>query len=333
MKSLALFSQARSFGMVTLWMVATMMGLTLSLSVSAQTLEDVQASIGQLAGESTVLSKALGEVGKESILILRECRTTRWSLNTLGEGLKDAMVVLEKDAETLDGMLDGITDEDQELAKLINDPQVIGDAVESLIDNELIDGSRGDLIQQRLLDLNDIAIALGEDLRSLQSKSYNLKETIYSARLAAMAETPDLDAVRASLTDCTKIMLAFGRERRTVVLPKRSVLVKIVNELRDLINGTGPVELPAKPRKNQAFTKNRPAQEIAVLDKNVAALRIDIYSTDGRLVLTQATEGNRLRLEEVQKTLPNGVYLYAVTAIGSDGNRVKTELKKLVVRR
>ena len=333
MKSLTLLTQARLFGIVTLWMVATMMGLTLSLSVSAQTLEEVQASVGQLVDESTVLSKALGEVGKESILILRKCRTTRWSLSTLGDGLKDAMVALEKEADSLDEMLGGIMDEDQELVKLINDPQAIGDAVESLIDSELLDGSRGDLIQQRLLDLNDIAVALREDMSSLQSKSSSLKETIYAASMAAMAETTDLEAVRASLTDCTKIMLAFGRERRTVVILKRITLVKTVNELRDLINGTGPVELPAKPRKNQAFAKTQHAQEIAVLDKNVTALRINIYSTDGRLVLTQAAAGNRVLLEDVQKTLPNGVYLYAVTAVGSDGNVVKTELKKLVVRR
>lgn len=312
-----------------------MMGLTLSLTVSAsaQTLEEVQASISQLVDESGVLSKALGEVGKESILILRKCRTTRWSLSTLGEGLKDVILALEKEAGTLEEMLDGIADEDQELAKLINDPQAIGEAVESLIDSELIDGSRGDLIQQRLLDLSDVANALSEDLRSLQSKSYSLKETIYTARMAVMAEAVDFEAVRTSLNDCNKIMLAFGRERRTVVLPKRTVLVKTVNELRDLINGTGPVELPAKPRKNQALAKAQPAQEIAVLDKNVAALRVHIYSADGRLVLTQEATGNRLSLEAARTALPNGVYLYSVTAIGPDGNVVKTELKKLVVRR
>jgi hypothetical protein len=321
--------------MITLWMAVVVMGLT--LSVSAQTLEEVQASVGEIVNEASMLSKAIGEVGQESILILRKCRAARWGLSSLGEGLSEAIVGIAQEAETLDSLLDGILDEGQELVQLIEDPQALSTAVESLIDNELLDGSRGHLIQLKLLDLTDLAVALSDDLRSLQSKSYSLKEIVYNARMAAMAETPDLDAVRAGLTDCIKVLLAFGRERRTVVIPKRIGVVKTAKEIQELLAGTGPVDLPpGKPRKNQMSELIPRAQEITVMGKDIAALRVQMYSTDGRLLFTHEAAGNRLllsSLDQAGKALPNGVYLYAVTALGPDGKVLKTQLKKLVVRR
>ncbi len=71
---------------------------------------------------------------------------------------------------------------------------------------------------------------------------------------------------------------------------------------------------------------------------DVAAIRVQVYSPEGRLVLTREAPSRRLILADLNndsegKVLANGVYWYTVTAFGPDGHVLKTEIRKLAVRR
>jgi hypothetical protein len=323
-------------GVLALSMVAAMTGFT--VTTRAQTLEEVQTSVGQLVEEAVLLSKALGEVGQESLLILKQCRIARWSLSRTPDSIGEAMASIAEEANTLGEQLDGILDEEQELARLIESPQALSSAVEGLMDDELLDGERGDLVQQKLLDLSDLAMALSEDVRSLQSKSADVKNVIYEAQTAAMATPPDLEVLRERLTSCVKFLLVFGRERRTVVLPKKAAIVRTVKEIRDLLSETGPLPKSNNAKRAPLSGYARSSREVTVLGHDVAAIRVQVYSPEGRLVLTREAPSRRLTLMDLHgdkevKVLANGVYWYTVTALGSDGHVLKTEIRKLAVRR
>ncbi|MBI3461010.1 hypothetical protein HY009_08785, partial [Candidatus Acetothermia bacterium] len=238
---------------------------------------------------------------------------------------------------TLDEQLQGLLESEQELSKLVNDPQSVSSAVEFLIDNEVLDGDRGDQIQQKLLELSDTAVALTDDAHSLQSKSYDIKDALSRAQTAATATPPDLEATRGALTDCVKTTLAFSRERRTVVLPKKAAILKLLKDIHDLLSATGPLtSTPGKSSAAKALDKAQRAHEITMLGQDVAAIRVKVYSTDGKLLFSQEAAGNRLQFmgfDQAGRALANGVYIYAVSALGPDGQVLRTELKKFVIRR
>jgi len=340
MKSTKFLTQANQRGtlmmVIIVWTLAAVMGV--ALTAPAQTLDEVQASVGQLSDEAGLLSKALSEIGQQSLVTLKKCRIARWTLSRSDDSaVADAVGVAVAEANTLNEQLQGLLESDQELSKLVNDPQSVSSAVESLIDNEVLDGDRGDQIQQKLLELSDTAVALTDDAHSLQSKSYDIKDALSRAQTAATATPPDLEATRGALTDCVKTTLAFSRERRTVLLPKKAAIARLLKEVHDLLSATGPVTATTgKSGAVKALGKAQRAHEIAVLGQDVAAIRVKVYSTDGKLLFSQEAAGHRLQFmgfDQAGRALANGVYIYAVSALGPDGQVLRTELKKFVIRR
>lgn len=342
MKSTKFLTQVNQRGTLVMviigWILAAVMGL--ALTAPAQTLDEVQASVGQLSDEAGLLSKALSEIGQQSLVTLKKCRIARWTLSRSDDSaIADAVGVAVAEASTLDEQLQGLLESNQELSKLVDDPQSVSSVVESLIDNEALDGDRGDQIQQKLLELSDTAVALTDDAHSLQSKSYDIKDALSRAQTAATATPPDLEATRGALTDCVKTTLAFSRERRTVVLPKKAAIVRLLKEIHDLLSATGPVTVTSTMGKSgavKALDKAQRAHEIAMLGQGVAAIRVKVYSTDGKLLFAQEAAGNRLQFmgfDQAGRALANGVYIYAVSALGPDGQVLRTELKKFVIRR
>lgn len=75
---------------------------------------------------------------------------------------------------------------------------------------------------------------------------------------------------------------------------------------------------------------------IAVQGQGVTGTQVDLYSLSGDRVLSERTTGSQLRVRLQTGTgqpLANGVYLYQVTVEGTNGQVVRSEIRKLVVLR
>ncbi|MBI1744240.1 CSLREA domain-containing protein [Candidatus Acetothermia bacterium] len=71
-------------------------------------------------------------------------------------------------------------------------------------------------------------------------------------------------------------------------------------------------------------------------EPGVASLRLQLYDLSGRELVDQSSEGSALSLPVTKDSggaLPNGVYLYVVSVRNSQGELIRTEVRKLVISR
>ncbi len=81
----------------------------------------------------------------------------------------------------------------------------------------------------------------------------------------------------------------------------------------------------------------RPLQrQIQLNAYNISSVQIQVFNLQGRLLIQEHNGGREVRfdlLDSQARALPNGIYLYIVTARGFDGQTWRSEVKKLVVLR
>jgi hypothetical protein len=75
---------------------------------------------------------------------------------------------------------------------------------------------------------------------------------------------------------------------------------------------------------------------LSVSGQGVASVALTVYDLGGRTVFSQETAGTTLSwnyLANDGRPVANGVYLYVVTVKGTDGQTLRSEVRKLVVLR
>ena len=78
------------------------------------------------------------------------------------------------------------------------------------------------------------------------------------------------------------------------------------------------------------------ASEFVVEGQGIASVEVQVWSLSGQLIFSGTSVSNNMKfygLNSQGERLANGVYLYAVTARGANGEVVHTKLQKLVLRR
>lgn len=99
--------------------------------------------------------------------------------------------------------------------------------------------------------------------------------------------------------------------------------------------GASPLEPLAagRPARDVTTRLRAGALEVRVLGSSVAETTVRVFTLGGRLVTTAQAAGPTVRLSPADLSgLPNGVYLYTVTALGHDGVWQSTVRKFLLIR-
>jgi hypothetical protein len=315
----------KHLGIVMALAVAAVLGCT--TKATAQTLDDVRADVESLFANITLFNQALNQIGHDANLILKKCRYARSAigrkkafLNGIVLNTIDAAIA---EANLLDSNLD-----------LLDDPGSALDQFETGITQLQTDVATVGLHTTRLTailaDLNQIALTyipeIQTEIEDLQSKSQSLLDILDDAHDDA---SPPIDviATRTDLNNCHVLLRSFDVERRTIVISKKSPILRLLNEIRGLLRQTGPL---AESGVVSALESQQSAEWID-LGRNVASIDVQIYAPDGRLLSRHQVLGNRLLLG-TEKDFANGVYLYVLSTRGVDGKILHTTLKKFVVR-
>ncbi len=314
------------FGILAILAMAAVVGFT--AKTSAQTLDDVRAEVESLLADITLFNQALNQIGHDANLILKKCRYARSAisrkkaflngivLNTINTAIAEANILdsnldlLDDTGGALDQFEDGISELQTDVASI---------------------GLHPTRLTAILSSLNQIALTyipeIQSEIEDLQSKSQTLLDTLDDAKDDA---TPpiDVNATRTDLNNCHVLLRSFDIERRTIVIDKKSPILRLLNEILGLLRQTGPL---AESELVSAI-ESQQSTEIIELGRNVASINVQIYAPDGRLLSRHEVLGNRFLLG-TDKGFANGVYLYVLSARGADGSILKTTLKKFVVRR
>jgi hypothetical protein len=311
-------------GAVAVLAIAAMLGFT--MKASAQTLADVRADLESLFADITLFNQALSQIGHDANLVLKKCRFARSAisrkkfflnglvLNTINAAISEANI-LDSNLDLLDDPGSAFDDFDQGVTDLQTDVLAVG-----------LHATR---LAAVLSDLAQISATYIPEIQSeildLQSKSSDLLDILDDAQSDA---TPpgDLFATRTDLNECIVLLRMFDSERRTIVISKKSPILRLLNEIRGLLRQTGPLA----SSELAVVVESQRASEMIKLERSVASFRVQVYSTNGKLLLNQEASGSQFALSTAE--LANGAYFYVLTARGPDGRVLSTALKKFLVR-
>ncbi len=104
-------------------------------------------------------------------------------------------------------------------------------------------------------------------------------------------------------------------------------------------DGAARVASPRQPLRVEGVALSQPSplsRTVRVRGQNVARIEVQVFGLDGRLLIREEHAGPALRfnlLDGSGRPLANGVYLYAVTARGTDGTSWRSAVQKVVVLR
>ncbi|MBI1742992.1 hypothetical protein HYR54_07985 [Candidatus Acetothermia bacterium] len=323
-----------SLGMVAALVLTALWGFV--TPTSAQTIETVRAEVDQLFVTVKLFNQALDQVGHDASSILKKCRFAKSAISRKKFHLGGVVSGAIDDALTEAGLLDTNVDA---LTNTGNDLDNLGDQLtqaETDVQAITIDPTRLSAILNRLMMIQTPYLDdIQTEVEKLQTKSSDLLDILTTALDDAQSSSMTAkDDTRSDLSDCIVLLRDFDRERRTIVIDKKSPIFRLLNEIRGLLRSTGPLPAEALTAVTP-LDKTQRAHEVIALGRDVASIDVSLYSSDGRLLLTQSVVGNRLWLQGVDssgRALANGVYLYVLTARGPDGSILNTGLKKFVVR-
>ncbi len=320
-------------GILALLTIVAVLGFT--SSASAQTITDARTLANRLFIDVALFNQALNQIGHDANLVMKKCRFARsaisrkkFFLNGLVLGTINAAIteanILDQNLDLLDDPSSEIDLFDQDVTDLIAD-------VTALSGNGL-DPTRANEIIIKLTQISTVYIPeIQTEILDLQSKSLDLLDILDDAQTNA---TPpgNLAATRTNLNECTVLLRDFDRERRTIVISKKSPILRLLNEIKGLLSSTGPLAEGTAAVAAQAQRLG----DVIDLGQHVASVTVQVFTVDGRSLFTQEVSGHRLRLSRIDThgwTLANGVYLYVLTARAPDGKILNLQVKKFIVQR
>jgi hypothetical protein len=319
-------------GILALLTIVAVLGFT--SSTSAQTITEARTLANQLFVDVALFNQALNQIGQDANLVMKKCRFARsaisrkkFFLNGLVLGTINAAIT---EANILDQNLDLLDDPDSEIDLFDQDVTVLIADVTALSVNGL-DPTRATAIVNKLTQISSVYIPeIQTEISDLQSKSLDLLDILDDAQTNA---TPpgDLAATRTNLNECTVLLRDFDRERRTIVISKKSPILRLLNEIKGLLSSTGPLS-----EGTAVAAQAQRLGDVIDLGQHVGSVHVQVFTVDGRSLFTQEAPGHRLRLSGIDPhggTLANGVYLYVLTARAPDGKILNLQVKKFIVQR